>query len=106
MKYIDQVLTTKFSLSFQVFGITVQSCWFFGQGAPYIAIFSAAQEAASRAFFVIASVPTINTSKSKCKRPVDLKGNLKFKNVCFCYPSRKEVKVSSEEAYYMHLHLW
>lgn len=61
---------------------------------PYFQIFGTAKGAAVKIFNVIDNTPTINLSKGKGEKIENLKGFIKFENVEFNYPARKEVKVS------------
>lgn len=65
----------------------------FGMASPYIETFGIARAAAAKVFSVIDNIPIINASKGNGDKPVRIEGNIKFENVHFQYPSRKEVKV-------------
>nr|ADC97877.1 ATP-binding cassette transporter [Chrysomela tremula] len=65
----------------------------FGISSPYIEAFGISKAAASKIFSVIDNTPTINLSKGKGEILDTLKGNIKFRNVNFHYPSRPDVTV-------------
>ncbi|KAI4471553.1 atp-binding cassette sub-family b [Holotrichia oblita] len=65
----------------------------FGMASPYIEAFGIARGAATKVFSVIDNEPIINKSKGSGKQLQDVKGNLKFTNVKFSYPSRSDVEV-------------
>ncbi|KAG5875736.1 hypothetical protein JTB14_010724 [Gonioctena quinquepunctata] len=65
----------------------------FGISSPYIEVFGISKAAASKIFSVIDNNPIINESKGKGDRPDSIKGNIKFRNVKFHYPSRTDVPI-------------
>ncbi|CAG9824400.1 unnamed protein product [Phaedon cochleariae] len=65
----------------------------FGISSPYIEAFGISKAAAGKIFSVIDNVPTINLSKGKGKQNDKIKGNIKFSNVNFHYPSRPDVPI-------------
>ncbi|XP_044258218.1 ATP-dependent translocase ABCB1 [Tribolium madens] len=65
----------------------------FGISSPYIEAFGVARAAASKVYQIIDNIPKINLSKGKGDKIQDLKGNIKFKNVRFVYPSREDVPI-------------
>ncbi len=64
-----------------------------GQAAPYVEAFSVARAAASTIYNIIDRVPNIDSSSSEGKKPADGASNIRFRDVHFNYPSRKDVKV-------------
>lgn len=66
----------------------------FGMASPYIEAFGIARAAATKVFSIIDNKPVINLSKGKGKKLPEVKGNLKFQNIMFNYPSRPDVDVS------------
>ncbi|KAM4688619.1 ATP-binding cassette sub-family B member 5-like [Discoglossus pictus] len=65
----------------------------FGQAASHFEAFSVARGAAYKIFQVIDQTSTINNFSTDGYKPEYIKGNVEFKNVHFCYPSRPNVKV-------------
>lgn len=65
----------------------------FGMSSPYIEAFGIARGAATKIFGIIDNIPKINISKNKGKKPEKIRGNIKFSDVKFNYPSRPDVKV-------------
>ncbi|KAI4456367.1 atp-binding cassette sub-family b [Holotrichia oblita] len=61
--------------------------------APYFQIFGTARGSGAKIFSVIDNYPIINQNKGNGKKLDKVHGNLKFKDVHFNYPARKDVKV-------------
>ena len=64
-----------------------------GQSAPYAEAFATARSAAAKIYKVIDRVPDIDSSSKEGKKPTALEGVIRFENVFFNYPSRKDVKI-------------
>ena len=67
-------------------------CYFL-QAFSNVEYFSAAKAAAFQIFKIIDRVPEIDSSSDEGHKPTNIKGNVEFKNVDFCYPSREDVQV-------------
>ena len=66
----------------------------FGISSPYIEAFAIAKAAGGKVFHIIDTLPKINLSKNNGEKISPMKGNIKFQDVSFNYPSRKQVPVS------------
>jgi len=66
-----------------------------GQSQPYVEAFSVARSAAATIFAIIDRIPPIDSSSKEGKIPDKNVGNIRFRDVFFNYPSRKEVKVTA-----------
>ncbi|XP_022083099.1 multidrug resistance protein 1A-like isoform X2 [Acanthaster planci] len=64
-----------------------------GQGTPYITDFITARGAASTIWEIIDQVPDIDNASDLGLKPDTLTGDITFKNVHFCYPSRPDTRV-------------
>merc|ERR1719233_285283 len=64
-----------------------------GQSAPYAEALATARSAAGKIFRIIDRVPQIDSSSNQGLKPKSLHGNIKFSNIFFNYPSRKDVKI-------------
>ena len=64
-----------------------------GQIPPLIEAVSIARGAAASIFSIVDRVPSIDSSSPAGKIPLGVKGNVRFCNVHFQYPSRPDVKV-------------
>lgn len=64
-----------------------------GQSAPYAEAFATARSAAGKIYRIIERIPDIDSSSKEGKKPNSLEGDIKFENVFFNYPSRKDVKI-------------
>ena len=64
-----------------------------GQSAPYAEAFATARSAAGKIYRIIERIPDIDSSSEEGKKPSTLEGHIKFENVFFNYPSRKDVKI-------------
>uniref|UniRef100_A0A8C5Q1S8 ABC-type xenobiotic transporter n=1 Tax=Leptobrachium leishanense TaxID=445787 RepID=A0A8C5Q1S8_9ANUR len=64
-----------------------------GQAVSYFEAFSVARAAAYSIFKVIDKVSEINRFSNEGYKPNNIHGNVEFKNVNFCYPSRPGVQV-------------
>ena len=64
-----------------------------GQSAPYAEAFATARSAAGKIYSIIDRVPSIDSSSKDGKKPTYLEGVIKFENVFFNYPSRKDVNI-------------
>lgn len=64
------------------------------QCMPYFQIFGTAQGAAAKIFDVIDHQPQINLSKGKGVKIENCKGRIRFEDVHFSYPARRDVPVS------------
>ncbi|KAM4688618.1 ATP-binding cassette sub-family B member 5-like [Discoglossus pictus] len=65
----------------------------FGQASSHFEAFSVARGAAYNIFKVIDRNSAINSFSSDGYKPEYIKGNVEFKNIRFCYPSRLNVQV-------------
>jgi ATP-binding cassette, subfamily B (MDR/TAP), member 1 len=72
-----------------LFAILVGS-YAIAQLAPRLQAFFNASAAAHNIFQIINRIPSIDSMDEGGQRPSDLKGNIKFDNVSFIYPSRPE----------------
>merc|ERR1719414_779661 len=61
--------------------------------APYVEALSTSRSAAGKIYRIIDRVPEIDSSSNTGKQPADMKGDIKFNNIFFNYPSRKDVKI-------------
>ncbi|KAM8811461.1 phosphatidylcholine translocator ABCB4-like [Eudromia elegans] len=82
---IGNVLTVFFSVLIGAFSI--------GQTAPCIEAFANARGAAYAIFNIIDHEPKIDSYSETGHKPDHIKGDLEFRNVCFNYPARPDVKV-------------
>lgn len=64
-----------------------------GLTSPHLEAFSTARGSALSIFNVIDRVPKIDSLTTKGLRPTSINGNIKFTDVHFRYPARKDVKV-------------
>lgn len=64
-----------------------------GFTAPYIETFSTACGSAVSIFNVIDRIPDIDSLTEEGKKPDNIEGNIKFKNISFRYPARPDVQV-------------
>ena len=64
-----------------------------GMAAPYVEALSTSRSAAGKIYRIIDRVPEIDSSSNTGKQPADMKGDIKFNNIFFNYPSRKDVKI-------------
>uniref|UniRef100_A0A673AV84 ATP-binding cassette, sub-family B (MDR/TAP), member 4 n=1 Tax=Sphaeramia orbicularis TaxID=375764 RepID=A0A673AV84_9TELE len=64
-----------------------------GQTSPNIQAYASARGAAHKVYSIIDRVPSINSFSEDGFRPDSIKGNIEFKNIHFCYPSRPDIKV-------------
>nr|XP_023021695.1 multidrug resistance protein 1B-like [Leptinotarsa decemlineata] len=65
----------------------------FGIASPYIEAFAMSKAAANKIFSVIDNIPKINLSKGRGEKLDSVKGNIRFRNVKFHYPSRPDVPI-------------
>ncbi|XP_072009924.1 ATP-binding cassette sub-family B member 5-like [Engystomops pustulosus] len=82
---IGDVLVVLFSI--------VLSSYCVGQAASHLDAFSVARGAAYSIFHTIDQTSTINSYSTEGYKPDNIKGDIEFKNVHFCYPSRAKVPV-------------
>ncbi|XP_068092076.1 ATP-binding cassette sub-family B member 5-like isoform X2 [Hyperolius riggenbachi] len=82
---IGDVLVVFFSIIFSSYCI--------GQAASHLEAFSVARGAAYDIFRIIDQSSKINSFSKEGYKPDNIKGNVEFKNVTFCYPSRPGVEV-------------
>ncbi|KAK4873210.1 hypothetical protein RN001_015239 [Aquatica leii] len=75
-----------------LFSIT-SAAWHLTAALPFLEMFAMAKTAAVRIFDVIASEPIINVSKNNGITYRKFQGQIAFQNVCFSYPSRRNVQV-------------
>ncbi|XP_053570108.1 ATP-binding cassette sub-family B member 5 [Bombina bombina] len=75
-----------------LFSVIVSS-YCIGQASSYFEAFSVARGAAYNIFNLIDQASTIDSFSTDGFKPDNLKGNVEFKNVSFCYPSRPNVQV-------------
>ncbi|XP_044148635.1 ATP-binding cassette sub-family B member 5-like isoform X4 [Bufo gargarizans] len=78
---------------FVVLFSVILSSYCVGQAASHLDAFSVARGAAYKIFQIIDQVSTINSYSTEGYKPDNIKGNIEFKNVHFCYPSRPNVQV-------------
>ncbi|XP_031781202.1 ATP-dependent translocase ABCB1 isoform X2 [Nasonia vitripennis] len=64
-----------------------------GAATPFVEAFGISKAAASKVFSVIRRKPAINSQTDEGRRPGDIQGSIQFKDICFEYPSRTDVKV-------------
>ncbi|XP_061383953.1 ATP-dependent translocase ABCB1-like isoform X2 [Danaus plexippus] len=65
----------------------------FGMSATIMDVFGSARGAGEQIFNLIDNVPKINPLLNLGIAPKSIEGNIEFKNVCFHYPSRPNVKI-------------
>ncbi|KAM3928003.1 ATP-binding cassette sub-family B member 5-like [Leptodactylus fuscus] len=82
---IGDVLVVLFSI--------VLSSFCVGQAASHLDAFSVARGAAYNIFHTIDQTSAINSFSSEGYKPDNIKGNIEFQNVHFCYPSRPKIPV-------------
>ncbi|KAF4020014.1 hypothetical protein G4228_011670 [Cervus hanglu yarkandensis] len=82
---IGNAITVFFSILIGAFSI--------GQAAPCIDAFANARGAAYAIFAIIDNDPKIDSFSERGHKPDNIKGNLEFKDVHFCYPARPDVKI-------------
>jgi len=75
-----------------VFGI-LQGGMGMGQSATYAEALNLARAAAVQIFKVISRKPTIDSSSDEGEKPGSFEGHIKFQDVAFNYPSRKDVTI-------------
>ena len=63
---------------------------------PYLTGITEATTAASRIFEMIDQVPTIDSEDQKGKALSFVRGDIEFKDVYFCYPSRPDTPISED----------
>ncbi|XP_044766756.1 ATP-dependent translocase ABCB1 [Coccinella septempunctata] len=78
-----------------VFFSVMNSSMNFGFASTYIEIFSKAKASGGKIFAIIDTLPVINLSINKGKKLESMKAEIKFKNVKFHYPTRKDVPILS-----------
>merc|ERR1719295_1419289 len=64
-----------------------------GMAAPYVEALATSRSAAGKIYRIIDRVPDIDSSSNQGKQPAEMKGDIKFNNIFFNYPSRKDVKI-------------
>ncbi|XP_065439383.1 ATP-dependent translocase ABCB1-like isoform X5 [Chrysemys picta bellii] len=82
---IGRVLIVLFSL--------LRGAFYLGQSYPYLESVDNARGAAYEVYKVISKHRLLDSSAKEGYRPDKLKGDIKFKNIHFCYPSRPDVKI-------------
>uniref|UniRef100_A0A7N8Y4Y8 ATP-binding cassette, sub-family B (MDR/TAP), member 4 n=1 Tax=Mastacembelus armatus TaxID=205130 RepID=A0A7N8Y4Y8_9TELE len=82
---IGNVLTVFFVVLIGVFTV--------GQTFPNITTFASARGAAHKVYSIIDRIPSIDSYSEDGFKPDFFQGNIEFKNIHFCYPSRIDVKV-------------
>ncbi|XP_053323160.1 ATP-binding cassette sub-family B member 5 [Spea bombifrons] len=76
-----------------VFFSVVISSYCIGQASSHFQAFTVARGAAYNIFKVIDLKSTIDSFSEEGYKPESIKGNVEFKNISFCYPSRSDVQV-------------
>ncbi|XP_065254509.1 ATP-dependent translocase ABCB1-like [Emys orbicularis] len=71
----------------------LRGAFYLGQGSPYLESVANARGAAYEVYKVISKHRLLDSSAKEGYRPDKLKGDIKFKNIHFCYPSRPDVKI-------------
>ncbi|XP_066997611.2 ATP-dependent translocase ABCB1 [Anabrus simplex] len=84
--YTPAVMVTVF------FGVMMGSMNF-GMASPLIETFGISKGAGAKVFAIIDRVSPINSWSSEGEQPSNINGSIKFSNVHFEYPSRKDVKI-------------
>lgn len=64
-----------------------------GLTSPHLEAFSSAKGSAISIFNIIDRIPEIDSLGKKGKKPKKMTGKIKFTNVTFCYPARRDVQV-------------
>ncbi|XP_065439344.1 ATP-dependent translocase ABCB1-like isoform X3 [Chrysemys picta bellii] len=82
---IGRVLIVLFSL--------LRGTFYLGQSYPYLESVANARGAAYEVYKVISKHRLLDSSAKEGYRPDKLKGDITFKNIHFCYPSRPDVKI-------------
>lgn len=67
----------------------------FASASPLLETFKLSSGAAAKYFAVLQSEPKINVNKGIGIQIKNFKGRITFKNVSFRYPSRPEIKVTT-----------
>ncbi|XP_065439370.1 ATP-dependent translocase ABCB1-like isoform X3 [Chrysemys picta bellii] len=71
----------------------LRGTFYLGQSYPYLESVANARGAAYEVYKVISKHRLLDSSAKEGYRPDKLKGDIKFKNIHFCYPSRPDVKI-------------
>ncbi|CAH2282580.1 ATP-binding cassette sub-family B member 5-like isoform X1 [Pelobates cultripes] len=79
--------------SLVIFFSVVLSSYCLGQASSHFGAFSIARGAAYNIFNIIDKMSKIDSFSSEGYKPDHIEGNVEFKNVHFCYPSRPDVQV-------------
>ncbi|VDK42595.1 unnamed protein product [Anisakis simplex] len=66
-----------------------------GQAGPQFAVLGAAQGAAGTIFEIIDRVPEIDVYDQSGYKPIQIDGQIEFRNIEFSYPTRPDVKVKN-----------
>ncbi|KAJ8411657.1 hypothetical protein AAFF_G00164650 [Aldrovandia affinis] len=82
---IGSVLTVFFAVIIGAFAL--------GQTMPNLQAFSSARGAAHKVYHIIDNKPKINSFSEDGYKPDIIKGNIRFDNIHFMYPTRPDVKV-------------
>nr|XP_046482263.1 ATP-dependent translocase ABCB1-like [Neodiprion pinetum] len=76
-----------------IFFAILMGCQNFGTASPFIDAFGTAKAAGSKIFAVIERNSSINSLSNDGNKPMEINGQIVFKNVLFKYPSRPNVEV-------------
>uniref|UniRef100_A0A8C5I326 ATP-binding cassette sub-family B member 5 n=1 Tax=Gouania willdenowi TaxID=441366 RepID=A0A8C5I326_GOUWI len=79
-----------------VFFVVLIGAFSMGQTSPNIQTFASARGAAHKVYSIIDNIPAIDSFSEAGFKPDSIKGNIEFKNISFCYPSRPDVKVLND----------
>ncbi|XP_065254516.1 ATP-dependent translocase ABCB1-like [Emys orbicularis] len=71
----------------------LRGTFYLGQGYPYLESVANARGAAYEVYKVISKHRLLDSSAKEGYRPDKLKGDIKFKNIHFSYPSRPDIKI-------------
>uniref|UniRef100_A0A673H3V8 Multidrug resistance protein 1-like n=1 Tax=Sinocyclocheilus rhinocerous TaxID=307959 RepID=A0A673H3V8_9TELE len=77
----------------RVFSVIVFAAMNIGQSSSFAPDFAKAKAAAGRILLLLEKKPNIDIYDESGHRPTNFSGNIEFRDVHFCYPTRQNVKV-------------
>uniref|UniRef100_A0A7N8XL94 ATP-binding cassette, sub-family B (MDR/TAP), member 4 n=1 Tax=Mastacembelus armatus TaxID=205130 RepID=A0A7N8XL94_9TELE len=86
------ILSKEYTIG-NVFFVVLIGVFTVGQTFPNITTFASARGAAHKVYSIIDRIPSIDSYSEDGFKPDFFQGNIEFKNIHFCYPSRIDVKV-------------
>uniref|UniRef100_A0A673H2V8 Multidrug resistance protein 1-like n=1 Tax=Sinocyclocheilus rhinocerous TaxID=307959 RepID=A0A673H2V8_9TELE len=84
---------TEYENVFLVFSVIVFAAMNIGQSSSFAPDFAKAKAAAGRILLLLEKKPNIDIYDESGHRPTNFSGNIEFRDVHFCYPTRQNVKV-------------